>query len=116
MTIVTERAEIEARARVTRGCGRCGSTGASSTRSALPWHWGYAGAGPGDITNDLGGISGEPNVSIQESKAFTCDVRAGRRTQPSTRTDSPAAAPARRTVVAPTRTTRWPRTPRRSAE
>jgi formate dehydrogenase major subunit len=45
----------------------------------LPYHWGYGGPDHGDSANDLGVISGDPNVSIQESKAFTCDVRAGRR-------------------------------------
>jgi formate dehydrogenase major subunit len=50
----------------------------------LPWHWGYSRPFPGDSVNDLGALSGDPNVSIQESKAFTCDVRAGRRTRPST--------------------------------
>jgi formate dehydrogenase major subunit len=50
----------------------------------LPWHWGYSGADQGDSTNDLGALSGDPNVSIQESKAFTCDVRAGRREHLST--------------------------------
>jgi formate dehydrogenase major subunit len=54
---------------------------------ALPWHWGFA-APPegvtGDSTNDLGALSGDPNTSIQESKAFTCNVRAGRRDRPST--------------------------------
>jgi formate dehydrogenase major subunit len=50
----------------------------------LPYHWGYSGGGPGDSTNDLGVLSGDPNVSIQESKAFTCDVRAGRRQRPTT--------------------------------
>jgi formate dehydrogenase major subunit len=33
----------------------------------------------GDSANDLIALSGDPNVSIQESKAFRCDVRAGRR-------------------------------------
>ena len=51
---------------------------------ALPWHWGYAPPHTGDSTNDLGVISGDPNTSIQESKAFTCDVRAGRRSRAST--------------------------------
>ena len=50
---------------------------------ALPFHWGYGGPHPGDSANDLGVLSGDPNVSIQESKAFTCDVRAGRRDGPS---------------------------------
>jgi formate dehydrogenase major subunit len=51
---------------------------------ALPWHWGYHPPYPGDSTNDLGVLSGDPNVMIQESKAFTCDVRAGRRSGPTT--------------------------------
>ena len=44
------------------------------------------------------GISGEPNVSIQETKAFTCDVRAGRRQGTSTRKLA-GAAPARAPVA-----------------
>ena len=51
---------------------------------ALPWHWGYSGGATGDSTNDLGGFMSDPNVSIQESKAFSCDVRAGRRSSEST--------------------------------
>ena len=39
---------------------------------------------PGDATNDLGVLSGDPNVSIQEDKAFSCDVRAGRRERETT--------------------------------
>ena len=46
---------------------------------AMPFHWGYQEPYPGDSANDLGALSGDPNVSIQESKAFTCEVRAGRR-------------------------------------
>ncbi len=46
---------------------------------ALPWHWGFYGDNTGDSANDLGALFADPNVSIQESKAFTCDVRAGRR-------------------------------------
>jgi formate dehydrogenase major subunit len=45
----------------------------------LPWHWGFGGPSPGDSANDLVTLSGDPNTSIQESKAFVCDVRAGRR-------------------------------------
>jgi formate dehydrogenase major subunit len=29
------------------------------------------------VANDLVVLSGDPNVSIHESKAFVCDVRAG---------------------------------------
>jgi formate dehydrogenase major subunit len=84
MTIVTERAEIEARAKVTDRMRPLRVDGRVIHQVGLPWHWGYAGPQTGDITNDLGVISGDPNVSIEEAKAFTCDVRAGRRTQEST--------------------------------
>jgi formate dehydrogenase major subunit len=84
MTIVTDRAEIEARARVTDRIRPLRIDGRPVHQVALPWHWGYAGDVRGDTTNDLGVLSGDPNVSIQESKAFTCDVRAGRRSRPST--------------------------------
>ena len=40
---------------------------------------GFAGSVPGDSSNDLGALGADPNVSIQESKAFVCNVRAGRR-------------------------------------
>jgi formate dehydrogenase major subunit len=84
MTILTERAEIEARARVTDRIKPLHVDGRMVHQISLPWHWGYSEPHSGDSTNDLGAISGEPNVSIQESKAFTCDVRAGRRSGPTT--------------------------------
>ena len=49
----------------------------------LPWHWGTFKTNPqgvtGDTVNDLIALSGDPNVTIHESKAFRCNVRAGRR-------------------------------------
>jgi formate dehydrogenase major subunit len=84
MTIMTERAEIEARARVTERMRPLEIGGRTIHQVGLPWHWGYSGPSPGDSTNDLGALSGDPNVMIQESKAFTCDVRAGRREGPTT--------------------------------
>ena len=99
MTIISERAEIEARARVTERIRPLRIDGRVVHQVALPWHWGYAGRHHGDSTNDLGMISGDPNVSIQESKAFTCDVRAGRRTRPST--ERLARVPPSETPVSP---------------
>jgi formate dehydrogenase major subunit len=84
MTIVTERGEIEARAKVTDRIRPLRVEGRVIHQVGLPYHWGYGGVDVGDSTNDLGVISGDPNVSIQESKAFTCDVRAGRRSSAST--------------------------------
>jgi formate dehydrogenase major subunit len=79
MTVVTERAEIEAKAKVTERMRPLKVDGKLLHQVGLPWHWGFAGYSTGDSANDLGVLSGDPNVSIQESKPFTCDVRAGRR-------------------------------------
>ncbi len=84
MTIVTERAEIEARANVTERIRPVRVDGRVIHQIALPWHWGYRGLSHGDSANALGAIAADPNVSIQESKVFTCDVRAGRREGAST--------------------------------
>jgi formate dehydrogenase major subunit len=84
MTIMTPRAEIEARALVTARLRPLRVDGRMIHQVGLPWHWGYDGGQKGDIVNDLGVLSGDPNVSIQESKAFTCNVRAGRRRRSST--------------------------------
>jgi formate dehydrogenase major subunit len=85
MTIITERAEIEARAKVTDRILPLRVDGRVIHQIALPWHWGYSGLSRGDTANELGPLSGDPNVSIQESKAFTCNVRAGRRQGASTK-------------------------------
>ncbi len=77
MTIETERAEIEARAQVTERMRPLRIDGRRVHQIGLPWHWGYSTPYPGDSANDLTAITGDPNVSIQESKAFTCEVRAG---------------------------------------
>src|SRR4051794_1187335 len=84
MTVVTERAEIEARAKVTERIRPLVIDGHRVHQVALPWHWGYGAGSPGDAANDLIALSGAPNVSIEEAKAFPCDVRAGRRSRQST--------------------------------
>jgi formate dehydrogenase major subunit len=84
MVVETERAEIEARARVTERMRPLRVEGREIHQVALPWHWGFGGPSPGDSANDLGALASDPNVSIQEDKAFTCNVRAGRRTGEST--------------------------------
>ena len=79
LTVITERAEIEARAKVTDRMRPLKVEGRLLHQVALPWHWGFYGPQPGDSANDLGVLAADPNVSIQESKAFSCDVRAGRK-------------------------------------
>jgi formate dehydrogenase major subunit len=47
----------------------------------VPYHWSSKGLVRGDAANDLISFVGDPNVSIQESKALTADIRAGRRSK-----------------------------------
>ena len=71
-------------ARIPAGCLASRNRWPTVHQVALPWHWGWVGVSTGDAANDLIALSGDPNVSIEESKAFTCDVRAGRRTREAT--------------------------------
>ena len=98
MVISSPRADIEARAKVTERMKPLNIDGRTVHQVALPWHWGFGGPDPGDATNDLITLSGDPNVSIEESKAFVCNVRAGRREgSPTARLagihDGPASTP-----------------------
>jgi len=83
MTVETPRAEIEGRAKVTSRLRPMRLGDKLVHQVCLPWHWGYHRSSDegtaGDSANDLVGLSADPNVSIQESKAFCCNVRAGRR-------------------------------------
>ena len=88
MTVSTARGEIEARAKVTNRVRPLQIGGRTVHQICMPWHWGTYRSSEqgvtGDSVNDLIALSGDPNVSIQESKAFRCDVRAGRRDHQST--------------------------------
>jgi formate dehydrogenase major subunit len=83
-TITTARAEIEARVLVTRRLRpiRMGKGGRRVVHQiGLPYHWGSQGRIRGDAANELIAFVADPNVSIQESKALTGDIRPGRRGQ-----------------------------------
>jgi formate dehydrogenase major subunit len=80
VTITTARGQIEARALVT---GRMKPFKLGPKRFVhqigVPMHFGYQGEVTGDAANVLVPLVADPNVSIHEAKAFTCDVRPGRR-------------------------------------
>jgi len=78
MVISTPRGEIEARAMVTRRMQPLRVRGKVVHQIGLPFHWGFQGKSKGSITNDLAHMVLEPNVSIEEAKAFMCNVRPGR--------------------------------------
>jgi formate dehydrogenase major subunit len=84
MTVYSERAEIEARAKVTHRVRALQIGDRTVHQVSLPWHWGSYTTSElgvtGDSVNDLVPLTGDPNVSI-EDKAFACNVRPGRRSR-----------------------------------
>jgi formate dehydrogenase major subunit len=76
--IVTLRAAIEAHALVSRRIRPLQLNGRTLHQVALPYHYGTAGLVRGASANDLLTISGEPNVTIMEAKACTCNIVPGR--------------------------------------
>jgi formate dehydrogenase major subunit len=83
-TITTARGEIEARVLVTARIRplRMGKGGQRLVHQVgLPYHWGSRGLVKGDATNELVSFVADPNVSIQESKALTGNIEAGRRSR-----------------------------------
>ena len=78
-TIVTARGVIEARVLVTERIAPITVQGRRIHQIGLPYHWGPNGYRRGDAANELAAIVLDPNVHIQEVKAFTGDIRPGRR-------------------------------------
>lgn len=79
VTIKTARAEIHARALVTRRMKPFVIDGKVVHEIGIPWHWGWQGNATGDVANDLSSLVADPNVSIHEGKVFTCNIRAGKK-------------------------------------
>jgi formate dehydrogenase major subunit len=78
-TIVSARNAIEARVLVTARMTPLVVEGKTVHQVGLPYHWGPNGYAKGDAANELMHLALDPNVHIQEVKAFTVDVRPGRR-------------------------------------
>jgi len=82
VTVSTPRGKIHVRAMVTNRLKPFVVDGKKIHQIGVPWHWGYNGlpelpGSKGDITNDLSATVGDPNVFIQETKAFVCNVKKG---------------------------------------
>ncbi|MGD9755239.1 MAG: molybdopterin dinucleotide binding domain-containing protein, partial [Acidimicrobiia bacterium] len=78
-TVITARAAIEARVLVTERMRPMRIDGRELHQIGLPYHWGANGVVRGDAANELAHLALDPNVHIQEVKAFACEVRPGRR-------------------------------------
>ncbi len=78
-TVFTARSAIEARVLVTRRVKPVRVDRRLCHQVGIPYHWGQRGLTTGGAANDLAHMALDPNVHIQEVKAFTCDIRPGRR-------------------------------------
>ncbi|CAN5661753.1 formate dehydrogenase [soil metagenome] len=78
-TMVTPRGVIETRVLVTDRIAPLRIQGKIVHQIGLPYHWGRNGLSTGDAANELSAIVLDPSSHIQEVKAFTADIRPGRR-------------------------------------
>jgi formate dehydrogenase major subunit len=72
--ISSPRAQVRAKALVTRRLRPLMIDGATVHQVGMPWHWGWAGVSTGDVVNEMSALVGDPNVTIHEGKAFVCNV------------------------------------------
>jgi len=79
ITLWTKRGEVEAKAMVTPRMKPLQIEGRTVHQIGLPYHWGYQGVVKGDVANDLLLLVADRNVSMHDAKAFTCNMRPGRR-------------------------------------
>jgi formate dehydrogenase major subunit len=78
VVLSTARGEIETRALVTERLRPFEIAGRRVYQIGMPWHFGWEGYATGSIANTLSAIVGDPNTTIHEGKAFTCNLRRGR--------------------------------------
>jgi formate dehydrogenase major subunit len=72
--ISSPRAQVRAKALVTRRMRPFRIDGRTIHQVGMPWHWGWEGVATGDVVNEMSALVGDPNVTIHEGKAFVCDV------------------------------------------
>ncbi len=73
--VVSIRGEVEAIACVTPRLKAYQLNGKTVEVVGLPWHWGWATAAPGDVTNKITPHIGDANTMIPEYKAFLVDIK-----------------------------------------
>jgi formate dehydrogenase major subunit len=78
-TIYSSRSAIEARVLVTDRIPPIEVQGRTTHQVGLPYHWGTRGLTTGGSANDLSSLALDPNVHIQEVKAFSVGIKPGRR-------------------------------------
>lgn len=95
-TLRTARGDLECRVLVTARIPTLKLNGTWVHQVGIPYHWGVTGRLRADGANELTAMLADPNVDIQESKALTCDIVAGRqatRARAATGATQPALPP-----------------------
>jgi formate dehydrogenase major subunit len=85
IVISTARGAVETRALITSRLQPLDLNGRRIYQIGMPWHFGWQGYATGQVANMLTAVVGDPNTTIHEGKAFTCNLRKGRlprRSQP----------------------------------
>lgn len=78
VVVETARGKVEARALVTRRLRPFVIGGRRVYQIGMPWHFGWQGYATGGVVNTLTAVVGDPNTTIHEGKAFTCNLYRGR--------------------------------------
>jgi formate dehydrogenase major subunit len=78
VVLSTARGEVETRALITERLRPFELDGKLVYQIGMPWHFGWQGYATGNPANVLSSIVADPNTSIHEGKAFTCNLRKGR--------------------------------------
>ncbi|MBN9624080.1 MAG: formate dehydrogenase-N subunit alpha, partial [Actinobacteria bacterium] len=86
-TIVSARGAVEARVMVTDRMTPLRVDGRTVHQVGMPYHWGPNGLARGDSMNELSSMALDPSSHIQEVKALSVDVVAGRRPRGAARTE-----------------------------
>ena len=72
--VSTSRSSATARALVTKRLRPFNLGGKIVHQIGMPFHWGYMGIAVGDVVNNTSALVADPNVTIHEGKAFTCNI------------------------------------------
>lgn len=78
VVLSTARGEVETRALVTERLRPLQLDGKTVYQIGMPFHFGWEGFASGAVANELTSAVGDPNTSMHEGKAFTCNLRKGR--------------------------------------
>lgn len=78
VVLSTARGEVETKALVTERLRPFQLDGKTVYQIGMPFHFGWEGFATGAVANALTSAVGDPNTSMHEGKAFTCNLRKGR--------------------------------------